>query len=461
VAVLQAVRRRSGGWALAATAAVEAAIALLTLPDNPMQAPHAAWLPLLRALALAASLVMLTALFARARDATGGAHGAGSPLLVVQLLLVCAANVAALAHPLRTLVAQPGELAPEVSQADGPLAWFVLALSVVAVWAYARAVPGTMPVHVLGLLLLAAGVLAACTAAGGDNGRWLSLHVLTVCWAACGVVLPALCRQRQASGAALLWSVLCGGLVLVLAVRGARADPVAPWPSAAALVFVSGLALDVAATRRSAVWVFLAQWPIYLAVSLVLWHSVRPWDWATHGPLLARVNVLATGVVALAWLAARAPGAWPWPGVQVLLAVAGNIALLARPLSALLDRPGAMIPGGPAAGGPLGWVTFLAGATAAGWYYRRGIAAAPVVAAAAFGLPLGVLLACTAARLAGGGAAYQTLLMTWALLTAIALGLARHPRRLRRRQPGERARELTCVVLLAVLVLGLLFRELV
>src|SRR5439155_10291916 len=95
----------------------------------------------------------------------------------------------------------PGHVAPQVVQAGQPGGWLALLLAVgVGGW-YAGRTLAQAGLHVLCGLGLAAGVLAACTAATGDAGRWLSYHTLTASWALLGVVILA--GTARTSGAAV------------------------------------------------------------------------------------------------------------------------------------------------------------------------------------------------------------------------------------------------------------------
>jgi hypothetical protein len=449
-----ALWRRSGAWAYAAAAGLEVAVALVTFPAQPAEASAADWLPLLRAEAVTAALVALAWQCVRP-------GAAADLLLAVQLALALAANVAALALPVMTIVSRPGELPPEVSQVGSWPGWVALLLTGVTVVWLARFTRPSASVHLLGTLLLAGAALAACTAARPDYHTWLAYHVLTAGCAACGVLMQGKSSWREPdgqgasrpAGAALAWTLLCGVLVFALAVRGAREDPAAPWPAAAALLFVSGLAFDLAIGRHSPGWAFAAAVPFHLALSLALWHLRQPWDWARDGPLLTRVNVLVVGLAALGWLSARRCRREPWLRVLVSLAAAVNLGLLAGPLAALVNEPAQPPAGGAAAGGVLGWAAALAAAAAVAWYLRRAFTAAPVAGLVALGLPLGVLLACTTSRW-GGWPAYRTLTLAWTALALLAFAEAR------RDSPGagRRAWEVGGVAVVALLVLGMVAR---
>jgi hypothetical protein len=231
---------------------------------------------------------------------------------------------------------------------------------------------------------------------------------------------------RIPAGPALAWVVACGALVLGLALRGRFADPAAPWSTCGALFFVSGLAADLALGRRQDGWAFLAGWPLYLAVSLAVWHQRQPWDWERDGPVLARANLITAGLVALVWLALRRkmygqarPGVLRAPllALQVAMPLLGNLALLAAPLAALVAQPGAVPEWVGDAGSLGGWLALVAAVVPIIWYAGRSLGRARVAVTGGLGLLLGVLLASTVVRWdRGDWLAYHVLTASWGVV---------------------------------------------
>jgi hypothetical protein len=391
------------------------------------EAPPTRWRLLLQAEAIASSLAALLWLFFRQQSGRSLSAKA-EPLLTLQVALPLAAIAATLALPVAWLVAQPGDLPADAVAACGWPTWLGLLTTTAAVASYAHCVPRASGTHLLAWLGLELAALSACTVATAHGAHWLGYHVLTAGCAAVAAFIPAFGVRRGHAGAAMAWSALASVLVLALALRGASLDPAAPWPSVAALVFVSGLAADWAVARRSGAWAFAAGWPLYLTVSLLLWHRHQPWDWSTDGPFLARANLLTAGLFALVWLAVRARWARTgalrgspdrWLGLQVTLAVAGNLALLAGPLASIIVHPAELPAGVAQAGGVAGWAALLAALVPTALVARDWFACLPGLSLTALGLPQGILAACTAALWdRGDWAAYHTLAAAWTLLGA-------------------------------------------
>jgi hypothetical protein len=483
LAGLLALWRRREAWALAAATAGEAAAVLVAAHYNQGQPLSASWISLAQAGAAAAAVAVL-AWLAGWQGLLGARRPrpAVAPLLALQVALMAAANVALLIGPLVLLVRQPGELLQAVVDAGRWPGWLALGLAVAAgAWYAARALRQGR-VHLLCGLGLALGVLAACTAANADQGGWLSYHVLTAAWAAVAVLALAhgarparfAVETRLPAGAHLTWVAGVAALVLALALRGAMDDPLLPpWPSCATLLFVSCLATDLALGRRRESWAFVGGLPVVLASALLLWHHRQPWSWERHGLLLAQVVLLTAGLTTLPWLAVRRrlygsshPSLIHAPlfGLQVLLLVGGNLALLGRALTALVVQPGHLPLSVSLEGSIAGWAAFLAAAIPAAWYTQRWWARDPAALGCTVGLGLGVLAACTAAAEGSESwLAYHTLLASWSALGLVLL-LAGPAASLRAGDAGwqlaVRNRVPVWVAVVGALVLGLSIRAL-
>jgi hypothetical protein len=392
------------------------------------------WIPLVQANAIVFGATALLGLWARWRF--NGARGT-TALLRLQVGLGFLTDGILIAGALGPLLLRPAALPAYLSSVGGAAGWLALALTTLAgVW-YVRVRGYEELLNIVACVFMAAGVLAACAAVPWDQGRWLSYHILTLAWAALavGILGHVSCRlalDHRPAGAALRWLVLLGGLVLLLGLRGATEDYLGPGPSVAALVFVSCLAADLALSRRSEGWAFVAGLPFLLAVSIVLWVRCQPWDPGADGTLLAQANLLTAGVCTLVWLAGRrrlygtattTPAAAPLLAIQLIALVLGNGFLLVRALAALVEQPQ---PGSPPvsllmAGAPLGWATVAVMALAAAWYSRIVQRFEWTALACAAGLVVTALAACSCAGNGTGWLAYHVLLAGWTLTGCVAL----------------------------------------
>jgi hypothetical protein len=435
--VVHAWQERRVGFVLAA-ALCGNLVATLLAHGLTLHAPwEKRWVALLQANAIAFGAAALVGLAARRR--LYGAFGTGT-LLRRFIGLGLLANSILAASAVGELLRRPGALPEYVAAIGSVTGWLALGLTALAglwyEWAFVR---GRL-LNAVGPILLAAGVLAACTSVPWDQGRWLAYHILTAAWATFAAAILGYATHtgrhpaaRLPAGPALAWVVGLGGLVLGLALRGAADDFLGPAPSAAALVFVSCLAADLAVGRRREGWAFAAGLPLLLAVALVVWFRRQPWDAETDGVVLAQAELLTAGLLTLLWLSGRrrlygtaapAPSAAPLLGLQVALLVVGHAALLGRALAALLARPDV---GQPAAalslaGTPLGWAAFVLMALAAPSYARKLLRMGWPVLACAAGLGLGALTACSIAAAGNGCLAIHTLLAVWTLTGFAVLG---------------------------------------
>jgi hypothetical protein len=368
--------------------------------------PWEKWLVLLiQANAVAFGVAALVALAARRR--LFGAYGAAT-VLRLQIGLGLLANSILAASAVGVLLLRPAALPDFVARVGGVAGWLALGLAAVAgVW-YARVwEPGRL-LSVVTSNLLAAGVLTACMSAAWDQGRWLAYHILTAAWAALavGVLGYGTRTDRDPPGRpALGWVVLLGGLVLALGLRGVIDDVLAPGSSAAAVLFVSCLAADLAVMRRNESWVFAAALCLNLAVSMLLGAfseaGLRHGGWV-H---LVQANTITTAAAGLVWLAVGrrlypedVPGSTtPLLATLVFLVLIGNLALLIPAAVLLVWAPGEPSVVVTHAGGPAGWAALLLGVIAAGWYGERSRTPGTLHELCALGLALGILLACSIA----------------------------------------------------------------
>ncbi len=465
------------GRAFAVALLLEAAVWLIGVLTAYLRAQPVDWLFLLRCEIATSALAALIWLSLR-RLAAATVPRSADPLLRLQVWLPLLGGAAALARPAWSIWLQPGEHSAAVLEAASWPGWVAMLGVAAAVGSFVWTIGPRRTTHLLAGLGLLSSVQIACLAAMVDKGNWLAYHVLTAGWAAVAAFLPALTTVSdvrdgtapQGSPAPLVGSLVAGLLVLLLALRGGREDPLSPWSSAAALFFVSALALDWAVIRHRGVWVFAAGWPLYVAISLVLWHRHQPWDWPTDGLWLARINVLAAGMLALGWLAGsarislvgsgRTEGS-TWLRLQVGLALAGNLALLSAPFTALLLHPQELPASVAAAGGSGGWAALLIGLLAAGRCFHKACVRHPVVAFLVFALPQGVLAACTAARWdRGDWAAYHTLSVAWTLAGAAAAVVASVPKGKYTSAKAGACPAAWPVLVVGLLVIGLGVREL-
>jgi hypothetical protein len=366
-AALTALWARSETWALAAVFSINLAVSLL-LWDSQHGRPLADWwVPLVQANVLACAAAAL--LWLAAERLLGGREPGATGLLSVPVGLALLGNVALLLDPLTWLVLTPGDLPPSVAQAGELWGWLsLLAALAAASWHVGRRL-GPVGTHVLCLLGLGAGVLAACTAARADAQDWLAYHTLMDAWAVAAAAVLTVGRwaETQANSDAVAalrgWATGIATLVVGLALRALGADPTGPYWPAASLAVTSLLAGAMALWSGRQIHVY-ASGLLFTLAGLVLrdgWHL--PWELATTGALcLALASLLWSAVDAAFGASADSTTAraedLPFRHVAAILAAALVATLAGGAIAAVF---------GDAAGyavGPITWVALVASAFA-------------------------------------------------------------------------------------------------
>src|SRR5262249_18063627 len=107
----------------------------------------------------------------------------GAPLLTVQVLIALIGTAALLVNPaLLGLVLSPDNVPDSVIEADGIWGWMTLLAATAVALGHVRLTRMHGGAHIIGSQGMAAGIMAACTAAQWDNGQWLAYHILTLGW---------------------------------------------------------------------------------------------------------------------------------------------------------------------------------------------------------------------------------------------------------------------------------------
>jgi hypothetical protein len=342
VAVL-AARWHRGDWALAAGLGFNLAASLVVWHFHAGQALDLWWVRLVQvnaAVSAAGALVWL-ALLPRLYAPVAPdrlPHGALSVQVGLGLLL----NLVPLGTAFLLLYLWPGgPMALELTQGGQAAGWLALALAAAAVVGHVRRAAPAGLVHVLAGCGVLLAVLVAATAASWDAGGWLAYHVLLASltglatgllaagWVgseasagALGNVFPAAPTRRCVEGV---------GIVLVgLAVRGAAADPGAPYWPAGTVLAASALAGGLAFWSGRAHYVPLSGVLLFLA-GVLAWVS---WGRGQVVDFLYAC-VVCLGVASAVWcvlegrLHRRATGpALPDDPVAVAGASAGAVSLI-------------------------------------------------------------------------------------------------------------------------------------
>jgi hypothetical protein len=320
-----AVWRRREGWAFAAALGVNLAASLVVWHFE--EASNLSfgqwWVRLVQANVIASSLVALFWLAAHKRlYALKEWNLTDSPLLAAQTALPVLGNVAILVLPVFSLIVNPQGLPSWMHDFSDPPGWLGLLLCTgAAAWYLYQTRAGTM-LHVLGGLLLGAGVLITCTASGANISRhsdWLEYHLLFTSWAAAAMVvlgaafagknlrLPAKNDPRLVlpitdrtfvfpKYLAATWVTVMGSLAVLLALLYCHEDLSGAWWRLRALVGLSLMAGIVALWVQSAGHVFVSGL-LLNAAGTVAWIAWRP-----GGILvLVDINVLCLTGASIVW----------------------------------------------------------------------------------------------------------------------------------------------------------------
>ena len=248
-----AVWRRREGWAFAAALGVNVAASLVVWHFELLRDPRfdAYWLRLVQANVIASAAIAVVWLAARKRlyelrEMTLGE----SPLLALQVLLPVIGNGVLAVIPVVWLIQAPESLPMWMFDLAAPQGWIGLVLTAaVAAWYLRQTLPADL-LHVLGGLAVAAGVLAACSAASlyqHPGGPWIAYHTLTTAWAAAGLVVLAAALAGRAIARNLVgpesliepWVATIGTITVAMATLHAFHDPARPWWAAGAILIVS------------------------------------------------------------------------------------------------------------------------------------------------------------------------------------------------------------------------------
>ncbi len=389
-----AVWARREVWAFAAALTVNFAVSLFVW-DLYSGTPLALWWsPLLRANLIAVAVVALVWLFLARRLVPGRPGPFTTPLLTLQTAAGSVGAVVLVALPAIWLIRQPESLHSEVYAGGQLAAWLSLLLPALAAAVYLHHSTDRVSLHLLAPVGLAVGVLTACMLGHWDRHDWLAYHTLLVAWVVAALAFLTLAWGRSRWYATSdvpsvkdlpatvvpfpegTWLTVISLLVVGLSLRGVGMDPGRPWWSAGAILAVSVLAGIRALWQRQEGWALTAGLGVNLAVSLVFWelHHTAPLElWL---PRLIQANVIVCSGVALMWVALRPrldpeQRSGPLLGLQLLLAVGGNIVLLAVPLALLVARPWTVNPLVREAGEIWGWLALLPALAASAWHCRR------------------------------------------------------------------------------------------
>jgi len=428
-AALLALWHRREWWAFGAGLALNLAVSLLLWDYHRGDSFSEWWVPLVQANVLAASAVALLWLAVR-RRLVGSEQSA--PLLTVQVALGLLGNAVLLIGPMSELLIHPGTIGGDVAQAGTVWGWLsLLGALAAAVWHVGQTV-ARGSVHVLCVLGLGLGVLAACTVGRWDTHNWLAYHTLTVAWALTAVAALAIgwlsdSRGREATPSSALppgllqgWATALAAMVVLLALRGVGQDPSGPVWTAGVVLVGSALAGALAVWSRLQFYVYVSGLLGCLAGTVLL----NTW----HQPLeLVKVNALCLALASAFWVAVELTlqrtrgidlrvGSLPFG--HLAAGVAGCAVALLVGLGVSLDFTGA----GVRTASPLTWAALLATALALAVCLRDPSARMPLADLYLLGLSaLGLALhslAPTPRWLAG------PLLSGYVLLTAVLWSLA-------------------------------------
>ena len=156
-----------------------------------------------------------------------------------------------------------------------------------------------------------------------------------------------------------------------------------------------GRCATMAVWRRGEGWAFAAAPGVNLAASLVVWYAQTELFLQDGWVLLVQANVIASAVVALAWLAARkrlyelrdfTVRTSPLLAIQTSLGVIGSGILWIPGVAGVVLDPSQPLDFTPQLAGPAGWTALFLAAAAAAWYLRQVSPRDLVHVAAGFGL---------------------------------------------------------------------------
>lgn len=298
-----ALRERSGGWALAATAVCNFAVTLgdalaVATSGGAWDAPQVVRLVQLNVLVLAGSALAWLGMrrFAYRRDPAP--PPLAPALLTTQLALALVGVALLLAPPAAAFLIAP-DYATTLPTVGSPLGWLATLAAFIA-WGWRLRRPSAAFVACAGA---ASAVMLACAASNWDPTNWLAFHVLlaSVVGAATGTVgVGALVTRRmegwaQAAAAPIPTPVDAPAPSESIALQYQREDPAAG-PPAVATAFVGGEPVRPAYLLWSGL---LSTWAILLALRAMFTDPQRPW-WSASATL--SLSVLWIGIAC--WITA-------------------------------------------------------------------------------------------------------------------------------------------------------------
>jgi hypothetical protein len=353
----------------------------------------------------------------------------GSLLLAIILLPAVAAIV----------FAPPGPTETWVREAGAPGTWLVLGLTAAGVsalnWKRRR-----FSISELGLLSVTAIAVLASTAerlaAGyGLPALMLGTGSLSLWWAWGAPLLARLGwigRSALGGNTPLIWCAGPGMVAVLLAlVTVIRAEQ--HYAAAGALILTSLACASLGWQRRREGWAVLCAPLVASAVSLVVWrfHLDEPWHiWTLQ---LAQIDLAVLGFVGLLCVhcrdrlyagTLRLAGS-PWLLLQMVAALAGNLALLVVAGLALVGSPRNPGPFLAETGTIAGWLALIVNLVAACWYTGLVAPARVIHLVGIGGLLLAILCAATAEAIAPADwLAHHVLTGCWTAVALLILALA-------------------------------------
>jgi len=378
------------------------------------------------------------------RSAWAGAVRARLPagaLMNVQVAMSLAGNVLLLGVALSALALAHPHAQTWTVAAGAPLGWIALLLPLVAMQLRRPLRPNAVGLFGMAVLGLLACTIQAHFPEWGYRALmlgWASYALLVVAatwWVATLHDSPADPARQSIVRAAAVWVRLAGILAVLLGLKAAFWHQEQLW-AATAIAIASGAGATMAVWRRREGWAFAAALGVNLAASLVVWHFelVEQHVFQQWWLRLVQANVIASTVVALVWLAARKRlyelrdltlRTSPLLGIQVALPVIGSAVLLASPVYSLILRHDALPAWMAEIAAPQGWLGLALVGAAAAWYLRQTRLGPLVHVLGGVGMGVGVLCACSMARLPVASRPqpwleYHVLVAAWTIL-ALAL----------------------------------------